>query len=44
MQRIVGLVLVPAFEAHEQLAPTASFHVLLTQVARTLGTLPTCFI
>jgi hypothetical protein len=36
-------VLVPAFEAHECLAPTACFDVLIAEVSGALGALPTCF-
>jgi hypothetical protein len=43
MQRIVGVVLVPALEAHKCLAPTASLDVSVAEITRALGALPWSF-
>ena len=40
MQRIAGLVLVPALEAHKLLAETTGFDVGVAEVPRALGTFP----
>jgi hypothetical protein len=43
MQRIVGVVLVPALEAHKRLAQAACLDVSVAEFARALGAFPSSF-
>ena len=43
MQRIVGVVLVPALEAHKCLAKTACLDVSVAEIPRAFGALPSSF-
>jgi len=44
MQRIVGVVLVAALEAHKCLAQTACLNVSVAEFPRALGALPSAFV
>jgi hypothetical protein len=44
MQRIVGVVLVPALEAHKRLAQAARLDVSVAEIPRALGALPSSFL
>jgi len=43
MQRIVGVVLVPALEAHKRLAQAACLDVSVAEIPRALGAFPPSF-